>query len=141
MMVMGPAEEARDTLELGADTYISRPPSDVELAAKVRSLLRRKKRYDPPGDNPKLEIESHLSKGEDGSNRPTGTEFRLTSCLMLNKGRLLDYPRLISEVWGGKEVSLDTLHFYMRRLRQKLANVSISELRGVGYCFKGLAGK
>jgi DNA-binding response OmpR family regulator len=79
MMVVGPAEETVDTFELGADAYMSRPPSDVELAAKARSLLRRKQRYDPPGGNSPtgLEIESHLSKGDDGSNRLTGAEFRL----------------------------------------------------------------
>ena len=49
MMVLGPADEELDAFELGADAYMSRPPSDVELVAKARSLLRRKlKMYDPP---------------------------------------------------------------------------------------------
>lgn len=50
MMVLGPADEAVDSFELGADAYMSRPPSDIELVAKARSLLRRKqKTYDPRG--------------------------------------------------------------------------------------------
>lgn len=49
MMVLGPADEELDAFELGADAYMSRPPSDVELVAKAHSLLRRKlKAYDPP---------------------------------------------------------------------------------------------
>lgn len=139
IIVIGSNEGAAEMLELGADAYMTKPPSPVELVARVHSLLRRKQRYDPPGGNPGLEIESHLSKGDDGSNGLTPTEFRLASCLFLNKGRLLKYPRLIIDVWGGKRVSLDTLHFYMRRLRQKLQayfpyRINILNHRGVGYC-------
>ena len=133
IIVIGSQEEAVDMLELGADAYMTKPPSLSELVARVGSLLRRRPRYDPPGDNPRLEIEKHLDNGGDGSNGLTPTEFRLASCLILNKGRLVEYPRLISEVWGGKEISRYTLHFYIRRLRSKLANVNIFGLRSVGY--------
>ena len=87
-----------------------------------------------------MEIENHLDNGGDGSNGLTPTEFRLASCLILNKGRLLEYPRLITEVWGGKEISRYTIHLYIRRLRSKLANFNIFGVRGVGYCFSGDSG-
>ena len=60
----------------------------------------------------------------------------LMAMLVLNAGALVDYSHLISEVWGGKEVSLDNLHFYMRRLRQKLNGLSrclIVNCHGIGY--------
>ena len=135
IIVLGSEEETAEMLELGADAYMTKPPSLSELVARVRSLLRRKPRYHPPGDNPRLEIEKSLPDGGNDSNGLTPTEYRLASCLILNKGRVLSYAQLISEVWGGKEVSLDTLHFYMRRLRQKLTNGGIFMLRGVGYGF------
>ncbi len=112
---------------------MTKPANHIELVARVRGLLRRKPRYDQPGDNPRLEIQKHLPKERDVLNGLTPTEFRLASCLILNKGRSLGYARLISEVWGGKEISRDTLHFYVHHLRRKLANVSIFGLRGVGY--------
>jgi DNA-binding response OmpR family regulator len=55
-------------LEAGADEYVAKPFSPIELLARVKALLRRHQRYDPPGGNPGLEIESRLSKGDDGSN-------------------------------------------------------------------------
>ncbi len=134
IIVPGNREEAAEMLESVADAYMTKPPSLSELVARVHALLRRKPRGNSPVGTPGLEIENRLDDGGNGSNGLTPTEFRLASCLVLNEGRLLDYTRLIGEVWGGKEVSVDTLHFYMRRLRSKLANVSIFGRRGVGYC-------
>ncbi len=67
IIVLGSQEKAAETLELGADAYMTKPPSPSELVARVRSLLRRKPRYDPPGDNSEPEIKSCLTKE---GNRP-----------------------------------------------------------------------
>jgi DNA-binding response OmpR family regulator len=66
IIVLGDREEVTDMLELGADAYLTKPPSLIELVGRVRSLLRRKPRYDPPADNPELNIENHLDSGGDG---------------------------------------------------------------------------
>jgi len=142
MIVLGSQEEAAETLELGADAYITKPPSLSELVARVRVLLRRKPRYGPPGNDHQLEIKDCLSQEGNGNgfNGLTPTEFRLASCLLSNRGRLLDYPRLIGEVWGGKEVGLGTLHFYVRQLRRKLRGYfpcRIVNCSGVGYHLEG----
>jgi len=51
ILVLGDDEEITEMLELGADAYITRPPSLSELVARVRSLLRRKPRLDLRSDN------------------------------------------------------------------------------------------
>jgi len=51
ILVLGDDEETTETLELGADAYITRPPSLNELVARVRALLRRKPRHGPRSDN------------------------------------------------------------------------------------------
>ena len=141
IIVLGGNDESAEMLELGADAYMTKPPSLSELVARVHALLRRKPRYDSPAGHPDFDIDSLLPpKGGKESEGLTGTEYRLASCLLLNRGRLLGYPQLISEVWGGRKVSLDTLHFYVRRLRQKLDSFNISGLRGVGYCLSGDGG-
>lgn len=133
IIVLGSGEEAAEVLELGADVFMTKPPNLDELVARVHSLLRRKLKDNPPGGNPVTHVKNGLTNEGKGSSKLTTTEFRLASCLILNKGKLLGYRQLIAEVWGGKVVSTDTLHFFMRRLRQKLVNTSIFMLRGVGY--------
>lgn len=134
IIVLGNQEELMETLELGADAFIVKPPSKGEVVARVRALLRRKRRYDQPRGDANLGIDSCLPKESD---RLGSMEFHLASCLLFNEGRLTGYPQLITDVWGGKEVSLDTLHFHVRSLRQKLANFKILGVRGVGYCLLG----
>ncbi len=136
MMVIGSEDYLVETLELGADAYMVKPPAPIELVARVAALLRRKKRHDPPDDNTSLDIEGHTSRGGNGTDELTPTDFRLASCLMLNKGKLLSQQRLISDVWGGREISPDTLHFHMRRLRKKLAIGRIISVRGLGCYLK-----
>jgi DNA-binding response OmpR family regulator len=141
IIVLGNGDDTSEMLELGADAYLMKPPGLNELVARVNSLLRRKTRYYPEGESFRLEIENDQSEKRNGS-KLTATEFRLASCLVCNKGKLLGYPQLISEVWGGKEVSHGTLHFHMRRLQQKLQaflpyQVNIQNFRGVGYCLSG----
>ncbi len=137
IIVLGSESEAAEMLELGADAYVVKPTSLAELVARVRSLLRRKPRYDSPGGAPGLGIDSYLTDDEDDSDGLSPTEYRLASCLIHNKGIMLGYPELISGAWENRKVSVDTLHYYMRSLRQKLANGTISMFRGVGYCFSG----
>jgi DNA-binding response OmpR family regulator len=137
IIILGSQEELVETLELGADAYIVKPPSGREVVARVHSLLRRRGNDDPPEGGARLRIERYLPGEGDGPEGLSPTECRLGSCLLSNEGKLLGYPQLITEVWGGKEVSVDTLHFYIRRLRRKLANFNIFGVRGVGYGFLG----
>lgn len=120
IIVLGGQEEAAEMFEHGADAYMTKPLSLKELVARVGALLRRKPRYGQPGDASGLETGDGRDNEGDDANGLTPTEFRLASCLVINRGQLLDYPRLIGEVWGGKGVSLDILHFYIRQLRHKL---------------------
>jgi len=132
MIAIGSREEVVEMLEMGMDACIISPPSGREVVARVQSLLGRRGKDEPPGGGAFPGKANFLSGGgENGGLSPT--EFRLSSCLVSHRGRLLEYPRLISEVWGGKRVGRDTLHFYIRRLRRKLAGFNIFGVRGVGY--------
>jgi len=129
LIVIGAGEEAAEVLELGADAYVTRPPDSREVVARVKALLRRKAEADSPPARARLHIEKEGSKKHDAL---TPTELRIVASLEANMDKLLDYPRLMAEVWGDQPVKRDTLHYYIRRLRNKLDN-RILGLRGIGY--------
>jgi len=144
IIVLGNYEDVAESLEIGADAFMTKPPSLRELVARVRNLLKRKPRFYDRNQGPGMSIDidnikNNLSSEDDnGLSNLSATEFRLASCLVNNKDKLLDYPRLIGEVWGGKKVTRDTLHYYIRRLRKKLQAffsnpINIINYRGVGY--------
>ena len=141
IIVVGRKEYAAELLELGADAYMAREPDLSELVARVRAILRRKMWLAKSERNSGANEQENMmdSNNGNGANYLTSTEFHLATFLVLNKGKLLDYQQLIGEVWGVKGVSIDTLHFYMRRLRQKLQAyfpypIDIFNYQGVGYC-------
>jgi two-component system response regulator ArlR len=136
LIAIGSRDEVVEMLELGVDACIISPPSGREVVARVNSLLKRKEDDDPPGGaGPD---EERYRRAEANTEGLSPTECRLSRCLLSHQGSLLDYPQLITEVWGGKNVSLDTLHFYIRRLRRKLSGFKIFSVRGVGYgCLAG----
>ena len=115
-------------LERGADAYLTKSTTTEVLIARVRSLLRRSALADT--DDNSLSDED---RNPDKERRLTPTESRLLDCLMHSRDRVVPYPRLIDEIWGGNRVSRDSLHFHIRRLQNKLGGNHLTLVRGVGY--------
>jgi DNA-binding response OmpR family regulator len=137
LIAIGSREEVVEMLELGVDACVIKPPSGREVVARVDSLLRRRGNVDTPEGSGRSDIKDYLPGETDEPGGLSPTECHLGYCLLSNEGRLLEYPRLITEVWGHKRVSRDTLHFYIRRLRRKLADFNIFNVRGIGYGISG----
>ncbi len=134
-------------LEMGADDYITKPFSHLELLARVRAVLRRYQSQLPvvsevfqSGD---LRID-YAARSVSVKGVPvhlTPTEYSLLFHLTRNAGRVLTHSALLAQVWGHEYVDeIDYLKVYIRRLRQKLdgnpetMGCIVSE-RGVGYKF------
>ena len=129
-------------LDMGADACLTKPLSLALLLARVRSLFRRyrtKPRYNfPPGIE--LDTEKHQVNLGDKTIKLNPTEFRLFSCLVLNRNRLVPYPELAMGVWGRQQVSPSSIKFYTYSLRKKLGNnghrpFDLLNGRGVGFRF------
>lgn len=134
-------------LEMGADDYITKPFSHLELLARVRAVLRRYQNQLPAvgevfesGD---LRID-YASREVTVRGKPvklTPTEYSLLFHLTRNAGRVLPHHTLLAKVWGREYTEeIDYLKVYIRRLRQKLegdpdAIGRIVSERGVGYKF------
>lgn len=133
-------------LELGADDYITKPFSHVELLARVKAVLRRStmpqlEEEEEPLTVGKLRIDfaSHEVRVDGAEVKLTPTEYSLLHFLARNAGRVIPHRILLEKVWGADYVdSTDYLKVYIQRLRVKLrddpqnSKVIVSE-RGVGY--------
>jgi DNA-binding response OmpR family regulator len=136
-------------LEMGADDYITKPFSHLELLARVRAVLRRYQNQTPSvgevfesGDL-RIDFASRTVTVRGDVVRLTPTEYSLLFHLTRNVGRVLPHHTLLAKVWGREYTDeIDYLKVYIRRLRQKLEGDPdtvgriISE-RGVGYKFVG----
>jgi two-component system, OmpR family, response regulator len=143
---------ARDTqadkvngLTLGGDDYMTKPFGLEELAARIRTVLRRTR--PETGTEPVLTFADIELNQDTYDVRRSGrlidlspTEFRLLRYLMLNPGRVLTRAQILDHVWsydfGGSSTVVAT---YIAYLRRKLANYGpevIHTQRAVGYSLR-----
>jgi two-component system alkaline phosphatase synthesis response regulator PhoP len=114
-------------LTSGADDYLSKPFSTIELMARVQALLRRAAKEKPKSAS-KLQV-GGLFLDEDARSVRSGSrevdlspkEFMLLKVLMQNCGKTLSSEALLNEVWGSDFAGdVKTVAVHMRWLRQKL---------------------
>ena len=124
-------------LNMGADDYITKPFTPMELLARVNSQLRRYRRFlELLGQRTKAgpETEEHayrirgLELNEDtvevmvdGSVvKTTPIEFRILSLLMRNAGRVFSADEIYERVWNERAVNTDTVMVHVRNIREKI---------------------
>ena len=128
-------------LETGADDYVVKPYSVIELMARVRSQLRRVRRsvgQQLTYDDITLDAESHKVT-RDGNELKLGpTEFRLLVTFMEKPSRVWGRDQLLDRVWGRDNyVDTRTVDVHIGRLRKALMQFGGSDVvrtvRGAGY--------
>lgn len=115
-------------LELGADDYLTKPFSHLELFARIRAVLRRTEMPAPVKAAPSFitgDLALNFEKREVTKNgqvvKMTPTEYKLLFLLARNAGRIVPFETLLDKVWGPEyRDQLDYLKTYMSRLRKKL---------------------
>lgn len=137
-------------LENGADDYLTKPFGIMELAARIKALLRRSGRSTSDSASDKITaggitVNTSLREvSRDG--RPielTLKEYELLLYLVKNRARVVSREELLTKVWGIDFVGeTRTLDMHIGTLRKKLSDDAenahfIKTVRGVGYRFIG----
>lgn len=128
-------------LDCGADDYVVKPFGVLELAARIRGLLRRsgKKQDGETLELGQLRIERAVREVYfDGQPvKLTLKEFELLWYLAANRSRVVTREELLDHVWGYEYAGeTRTLDMHVRTLRQKLGEEGaayVLTVRGVGY--------
>lgn len=127
-------------LDNGADDYIAKPFSMMEMVARVKALLRRtstkEKQKEYFQDNLYVCPIRHMVKVDGKDVLLTLKEFELLCLLLQNRGIVLTRDQLLNNIWGyAFDGESRTVDVHIRTLRQKLGNASnvIKTIRGVGY--------
>ena len=152
--VLGSETGAGEGLDLGADDYVEKPFSHIDLLARAGGLLGRgwgKKRGGPELDfvTERLLVDPrHRQVFVDGKAVAlTPNEFKLLHQLVKKTGTVVTYESLLVWVWGDADAgTLPVLKVHMHHLRRKLEEalghrgVIVTE-RGMGYRFAYLQEK
>ena len=138
-------------LELGADDYVTKPFSIMELMARVKAILRRVDSMKENEDEEKydiiragemvIDVEKRLMTLNGSSVDVTTKEFDLLLHFARNPGRVYTRSQLLDKVWGyGHEGYEHTVNSHINRLRAKIEENParpryILTVWGVGYKF------
>ena len=138
----GEEEDKLRGLDIGADDYITKPFSQMELLARINALLRRS---NPSNLDDELSykktiimnLKTHRVKREGKEVKLNPKEFDLLKLFMENPGKVFSRDQLLDKIWGNINVEPRTVDVHIRRLRKNI-NVNntkdlIRTVRSSGY--------
>ncbi|PZU91226.1 MAG: DNA-binding response regulator [Chelatococcus sp.] len=130
------------SLEDGADDYVTKPFGVKELAARIRVALRH--RLQRQGEKPlfqtgelSVDLVRRIVRLAGREIKLSPKEYDILRVLVQHSGKVITHRHLLKEVWGGAE-EVQYLRVYIRQLRQKIEPVPdqpryITTETGVGY--------
>ena len=119
-------------LNMGADDYVTKPFTPMELLARVNSQLRRYRRFmERLGDKEEnsrihtiggLEInEDNVEVTVDGEPvKMTPIDYKILLLLMKNPGRVFSAEEIYERVWNERAINTDTIMVHVRNIREKI---------------------
>ena len=121
----GEEEDKLRGLDTGADDYVTKPFSQMELLARINSLLRRSK---PSNLDEQLSYKNTITmdlktfrvKREGKIVKLNPKEFDLLRLFMENPGKVFSRDQLLDKIWGNVNVEPRTVDVHIRRLRKNI---------------------
>ncbi|WDZ87824.1 response regulator transcription factor [Micromonospora cathayae] len=130
-------------LRLGADDYVVKPFSMVELQARIEAVLRRAVRAAPEPDRLvagglRIDVAARTVTVDDRPVTLTRKEFDILVSLARQPGTVVPRERILLDVWGTTWADRHTVEVHVGSLRGKLGDARLVEtVRGVGYRLRG----
>ncbi len=142
----GELDDKLKGFDSGADDYLAKPFSILELHSRLQAITRRKFgqsasviRFGDFG----LDIGKFQLVHRESPVNLTKKEYELLSYLILNKGRVLDRLQLVEHIWGSfyeDDFDSNYIDVHIKNIRKKLAEFDpanyIKTVRGLGYKFE-----
>ena len=119
-------------LMFGADDYVTKPFTPLELMARVNSQIRRYTKFNNKSqekkENDRVHIIGGIELNEDTvevfvDGKPvkmTPIEFKILALLMKNPGRVYSADEIYERVWNEKAINTDTIMVHVRNIRDKI---------------------
>ncbi len=133
------------SLGIGADDYLTKPFSMLELEARMKSHIRRYIAFSKPHDTSHIRVMGEVvidslayTLQVCGKNvELTSREFRLLDFLASHPSQVFTKEQLLDQVWGYADyVDINTITVYIGRIREKMTNAGacyIKTVWGAGY--------
>ena len=138
----GEEEDKLRGLDIGADDYITKPFSQIELIARIKALLRRSEptMFDEMltyKNTIAMDLKKHRVKRNGKNVRLGPKEYQLLKLFLENPGRVFSRDQLLDRVWADINVEPRTVDVHIRRLRKNInipkSNDLIRTVRSSGY--------
>ena len=121
----GQEEDKLRGLDTGADDYVTKPFSQLELLARINALLRRS---NPSNLDEELNYKNTITlnlktfrvKREGSPVKLNPKEFDLLRLFMENPGKVFSRDQLLDKIWGNVNVEPRTVDVHIRRLRKNI---------------------
>lgn len=119
-------------LNMGADDYVTKPFTPMELLARVNSQLRRYRRFmerlEDKNGNSRIHTIGGLEINEDNVEvtvdgetvKMTPIEYKILLLLVKNPGRVFSAEEIYERVWNERAVNTDTIMVHVRNIREKI---------------------
>lgn len=127
--------------EIGADDYLTKPIKPRALMSRLRALLRREAQKTEPTDRVEaagltINRENYTASGPFGQVVLPKKEFELLFFLAQHPNKVFSREELLHKIWGADIYVLErTVDVHIRKLREKIGELYIKTLKGVGYMF------
>lgn len=119
-------------LNMGADDYVTKPFTPMELLARVNSQLRRYRRFmerlEDKNENSRIHMIGGLEINEDNVEvtvdgepvKMTPIEYKILLLLVKNPGRVFSAEEIYERVWNERAINTDTIMVHVRNIREKI---------------------